>query len=121
MQNGVKPWLTFRLTQAKILVFATGQYSMSAYSYSPLLILQFMKITDEKLYQLCKTFGARALLWRQKFIGLLPEVNRRHLFERHGFGSIFEFSAKLGGVSQEQVRTVLNLGEKFEDKPLLKA
>jgi len=32
-----------------------------------------MKITDKKLYQLCKTFGTRALVWRQKFIGLLPQ------------------------------------------------
>ena len=38
----------------------------------------------EKLYQLCKTFGARTLLWRQKFIGLLPEVNRRKLYEKKG-------------------------------------
>ena len=80
-----------------------------------------MKITDENLYQLCKTFGARALLWRQKFIGLLPEVNRRKLYEKKGFGSIFEFAAKLAGVREEQVRTVLSLGEKFEDKPLMKA
>lgn len=79
------------------------------------------KISDQNLYELCRGYGARALEWRQKFIGLLPEVQRRRLFERHGFGSIFEFAAKLAGVSQDQVRIVLNLDKRFEDKPMLKA
>ena len=34
--------------------------------------------------------------------------------------SIFEFAAKLAGVSQEQVRVTLNLEKRFEDKPILK-
>ncbi len=77
-------------------------------------------INDEKLFQLCKKYGKNALLWRRKFIGLLPEVNRRRLFEKKGFTSIFEFAAKLAGLSQDQVRTVLNLEKRFEDKPVLK-
>ena len=79
-----------------------------------------MNITDEKLYELCKRFGASALLWRQKFIGLLPEVNRRRLYEKKGFSSIFEFAFKLCGLSAEQVRLTLNLEKRFEDKPVLK-
>ncbi len=79
-----------------------------------------MKITDEKLYQLCKEYGKSARLWRQKFIGLLPEVNRRRLYEKKGFESIFVFAAKLAGLSQEQVRLALNLERRFEDKPNLK-
>ena len=79
-----------------------------------------MNITDEKLYELCKKFGASALLWRQKFIGLLPEVNRRRLYEKKGFSSIFEFAFKLCGLSAEQVRLTLNLERRFEDKPVLK-
>ena len=79
-----------------------------------------MNITDEKLYELCKKFGASALLWRQKFIGLLPEVNRRRLYEKKSFSSIFEFAFKLCGLSAEQVRLTLNLEKRFEDKPVLK-
>jgi hypothetical protein len=77
-------------------------------------------ITDQNLYQLCKTYGERALEWRRKFIGLLPEVNRRKLYEKKGFGSIFEFAKKLAGLSEEQVRRVLNIEEKFENVPVLK-
>lgn len=38
-----------------------------------------------------------------------------------GFGSVFEFAFKLAGLSEEQVRTALNLEKRFSDKPALKA
>ncbi len=84
------------------------------------LPLKIALITDENLYNLCKTYGERARLWRQKFIGLLPEVNHRCLYEKKGFSSIFEFAAKLCGLSADQVRLALNLEKRFEDKPALK-
>lgn len=79
-----------------------------------------MQLTDKQLYSLCKKYGHRARLWRQKFAGLLPEVYKRRLFEKKGYGSIFEFAAKLAGMSQDQVRLVLNLERRFEDKPILR-
>ena len=78
------------------------------------------KITDQELLKLCDKFGKQALLWRRKFIGLLPEVNKRRLYERRGCKSIFEFAAKLAGLSEMQVRRVLQLEKRFEDKPILK-
>ena len=51
---------------------------------------------------------------------MLPEVNRRRLYEKKGFASIFEFAAKLAGLSHDQVRLALNLERRFEDKPALK-
>lgn len=89
--------------------------------YYPITVFYRLSMTDERLYQLCKEYGARARLWRQKFIGLLPEVNRRRLYEKKGFESIFVFAAKLAGLSQEQVRLALNLEKRFEDKPALKS
>lgn len=77
-------------------------------------------LSDKKLYQLCKKYGENALMWRRKFTGLLPEVNRRRLYEKKGFSSIFEFAFKLAGLSEKQVRLALNLEERFKDKPTLK-
>lgn len=77
------------------------------------------QLSDKELYMLCKKYGENALHWRRKFIGLLPEVNRRRLYEKKGFSSIFEFAKKLCGLSEEQVRRVLNLEEKFKDMPKL--
>lgn len=77
-------------------------------------------LTDEKLFSLCRMYGAQALEARRKFLGLLPEVNRRRLYEKKGFSSIFIFAYQLAGASEEQVRRVLNLEKKFEDKPVLR-
>ncbi|MBI4995108.1 hypothetical protein HZC21_05750 [Candidatus Peregrinibacteria bacterium] len=77
-------------------------------------------MSDKELYEKCQIYGAAARLWRQRFIGLLPEVNRRRLYEKKGFSSIFEFAAKLCGLSKEQVYLTLNLEKRFEDKPVLK-
>lgn len=79
-----------------------------------------LNYTDEKLYELCRQYGEQAKVWRQKFAGLLPEVYRRHLYKKKGFGSIFEFAAKLAGMSEEQVSLVLSLHRRFEDKPALR-
>jgi len=78
-------------------------------------------MNDSELYNLCKKYGSNALLWRRKFLGLLPEVYKRRLHEKKGFVSVFEFAAKLAGVSQEQVKRVLSLDKKFEKTPNLHA
>jgi hypothetical protein len=80
----------------------------------------FKELTNQELYRKAKRYGSNAILWRRKFTGLLPEVNRRRLYEQKGFSSIFEFAFKLAGLSEEQVRRALNLGKKFSGLPVLK-
>ncbi len=77
-------------------------------------------MTDEDLYEKAKLYGQNALHWRRKFIGLLPAINRRRIFAKKGFGSIFEFSFKIAGLNEQQVRNALNLARRFADKPTLK-
>ncbi len=76
-------------------------------------------LNDHELFSLCQKYGEQARIWRQKFAGLLPEVNKRRLYERKGFESIFVFAKKLAGMSEEQVRRALNLKEKFQEMPML--
>ena len=76
-------------------------------------------LSDHELLKQCEEFGAAALKWRQKFIGLLPEVNKRELYKKRGCGSIYEFAAKLAGLSIDQVKRVITLEKKLEDKPAL--
>jgi uncharacterized OsmC-like protein len=52
-------------------------------------------------------------------MGLLLEIDRRGIHKKKGFGSIFEFAFKLAGLSEEQVRRVLNLEKRFETLPAL--
>jgi len=77
-------------------------------------------VSDDGLYNLCKQYGERARIWRQRFAGLLPEVFKRKLYDKKGFISIFEFAKKLAGMSEEQVRLVLNLEKRFSETPTLK-
>jgi hypothetical protein len=80
------------------------------------------RMSDFELLKMCADFGAVTLKWRQKFIGLLPEVNRRKLYEKRKCGSIYEFAAKVGGVSNDLVDQAIRLERKLQDKPaLLKA
>lgn len=81
---------------------------------------QLAEMSDDQIFQMCRKFGSSALYWRQRFLGLLPEVARRNLYERKGFSSIYVFAFMLAGVSEEQVNRTLNLEERFEDKPILK-
>jgi hypothetical protein len=73
------------------------------------------------LYQKAKLYGRSAIEWRQKFMGLLPEVARRRLYEKHKFHSIFEFAYCLAGLNEQQVRTAINLDKQLLDKPTLKS
>jgi hypothetical protein len=77
-------------------------------------------MTDQELLKLCERYGRETLAARRKFAGLLPEVFKRSLYRKKGFGSIFEFAAKLAGMSHEQVNVILKLDEKFADKPCLR-
>src|SRR3989338_6035614 len=81
--------------------------------------MKFTKLSDKDLYALCKEYGRKARFWRRKFAGLLPEVERRCLYRRRRCGSIYEFAAKLAGMSKESVDKVLRLSKKLEDKPFL--
>lgn len=76
-------------------------------------------MTDYQILKLCRHYGGQARLARQKFAGLLPEVFKRKLYKKN-CSSIYEFAAKLAGMSREQVDIVLRLEKKFEDKPVLK-
>lgn len=75
---------------------------------------------DRTMFETFREYGAKALQYRQKCIGMLPEIYRRQIHLKQGFDSIFEFAAKFAGLSHEQVKRVLSLDEHFGDKPALK-
>jgi len=79
----------------------------------------FEKMSDKELYAQCKKWGLQALEAKHKFEGLLPEVNRRRLYERRGFETIYDFARIIGGLSRDQVNRVFSVCRKLEDKPVL--
>ncbi|MBD3327917.1 hypothetical protein GF340_01285 [Candidatus Peregrinibacteria bacterium] len=81
--------------------------------------MDIKQLTDKDLMTLCREYGTNSILWRRRFVGLLPEVWSRRLYKGQGFASIYEFAARLGGVSKSIVDEVLNLHEKLSDRPVL--
>jgi len=78
------------------------------------------ELTDRELYEKCSFFGTQARKWANKFAALLPEVEKRALYKKYGFYSIFEFAAKLAGMRHKTVIEILRVAKKLEDKPLLR-
>jgi hypothetical protein len=76
-------------------------------------------MNDKALLETAIMYGKNALEWRKKFIGLLPEINKRKLYEQKNCTSIFEFGAKFGGLSQEHVSRAINLEKRLEELPKL--
>lgn len=77
------------------------------------------QFSDHELYTKCQEYGGNARMWMKKFAGLLSEVYRRKLCKRKGFHSIHEFAARLAGMSERTVDTILHLAERLKDKPKL--
>jgi len=76
-------------------------------------------MTDKEIYDRCCEYGAMSLKGRRKFVTLLPEVAKRGIHRKYGFGSIYEFGAKLCGLSRNVVNEALRVYGKIQDKPEL--
>lgn len=80
----------------------------------------FEQWSDEKILSTCVWYGEEARKWKNKFLGLLPEVERRKLYEQKGFASVVHFAQVIGGVSEKQVKRALSLYDRFEETPVLR-
>jgi len=78
-----------------------------------------MDFDDKKLHEKFVEYGMNAKEWMRKCVFLLPEIEKRRIWEKKGFSSIFEYAAKLAGMSHKTVIDSLRILKKIEDKPNL--
>ncbi len=71
------------------------------------------------LHQKFVHYGANAKEWTRKCVLLLPEIERHRVWEQKKFGSIYEYAAKLAGMSRNTVDDALRILRKIEDKSAL--
>lgn len=76
--------------------------------------------SDSQLLSTAARYGEEARKWKNKFLGLLPEIDRRKLWKVKGFTSVVHFAKVIGGVSEEQVSRVIHLDRRFEEVPMLR-
>lgn len=74
---------------------------------------------DKILHKKFVLYGANAKEWMRKCVLLLPEIDRRKIWRKKRFGSIYEYAAKIAGMSREKVNESLRIFAKVEDKPAL--
>jgi hypothetical protein len=81
---------------------------------------EIVNLTDRELHNLCSTCGANIRKLQKEFAAYLHEVARRGLYKRYGFYSLYEYAAKLAGMSHPVVDEIMAVHKKLEDKPVLK-
>jgi len=79
-----------------------------------------MEKIDQELHVKFQIYGKNALQWRRKCELLLPEIAKREIWKKKGFQDIYEYAAKLAGMSRKNVNETLRISEKIEEMPLLK-
>jgi len=73
----------------------------------------------DSVHQRFVEYGSNAKEWMRKCILLLPEIDKHRIWEKRGFSSIYEYAAKLAGMSRDNVNEGLRILEKISDKPVL--
>lgn len=80
---------------------------------------KILKGRDLELHCRFSEYGMNAKEWLRKCALMLPEIDERRIWAKRGFGSLFEYAAKLAGMSKGQVWDALRIVRKVEDKPAL--
>ncbi len=76
-------------------------------------------MTDKELHQQFQEHGQNARKWLKTCALMLPKIAARKIWKKEGFGSIYEYAAKLAGMSRWQVNDALRIMKKVEDFPAL--
>lgn len=75
---------------------------------------------DKNLHRKFQEYGRNVREWTRKCVLLLPEIDRRQVWRKKKFSSIYEYAAKLAGMSRDTVNDALRILRKIEDRPLIK-
>jgi len=74
---------------------------------------------DQELHEKFSECGKNAQEWMRKCVMMLPEIERRRVWEKKGFTCIYEYAAKLAGMGRGTVDDALWMLRKLENKPEL--
>jgi hypothetical protein len=78
-----------------------------------------MNDTANQVHEQFSKYGKNAREWLHKCEMLLLEVERLYIWQRKGFGSIYEYAAKIASMSRSSVDEALRVLKNIADKPEL--
>lgn len=74
----------------------------------------------QTLHQQFVSYGRNAKEWLRKCILLLPQIEKQQIWRKKRFKDIYEYAAKLAGMSRDQVNDALRILRKVEELPALR-
>ena len=87
--------------------------------FAPLIPIMKLSQQENEIHKQFTEYGRNAKEWLRKCQMLLPLVAKYEIWRHKGFGSIYEYAAKLAGMSRPSVDETLWVMRKIEDKPAL--
>lgn len=78
-----------------------------------------ISIKDKAIHDQFLKCGKNSKEWMQKCILMLPQIEKNRIWQKKGFSSIYEYAAKLAGMSRNKVNDSLRIMKKIADKPAL--
>lgn len=96
------------------------KYLLAVNDLNNLTVSDPEQLSDDELLERCVQMGSIAVKSHRMFIGLLPLVARRRVYDVKKFSSIFHFALIVGGVSYEVASEVLRLDTQLTELPLLR-
>lgn len=74
---------------------------------------------DKTIHDQFARYGKNAKEWMNKCVLMLPKIEKNRIWAKKGFGSIYEYAAKIAGMSRHKVDDSLRIIRKIEDRPKL--
>lgn len=74
---------------------------------------------EKAIHDQFSKYGANAKEWMKKCVLMLPLIESERIWEKKGFGSIYEYAAKIAGMSRHKVKDSLRILRRIADKPAL--
>ena len=75
---------------------------------------------EKSLHEKFVFYGKNVREWTRKCTLLLPEIEKREIWKKHGFANIYEYARILAGMSTNAVSAALWTMRKTENKPELR-
>ena len=74
---------------------------------------------DQALHEKFSEYGQNAKLWTRRCAMMLPEIEKREIWKKKGFVSIYDYALKVAGMSYNTTCEALRVLKKVGDKPAL--
>lgn len=82
--------------------------------------MKILSAKDKEIHDQFSRYGKNAKEWMNKCVLMLPKIEKNRIWEKKGFFSIYEYAAKIAGMSRNKVNEGLRILKKTENLPAIR-